>query len=82
MLAYVFFSFQLFFNLLWSILFFLLRSPGAAAIEIGLLIISLVFTILATYQIRKTAAYLLLPYLAWISFAAYLNIQVFILNRI
>jgi len=81
MLAYVFFGFQLFFNLLWSVLFFLLKSPGAALIEIGLLLISLIFTIIAVYRIHKSAAYLLLPYLAWISFASYLNLQVFILNR-
>lgn len=81
MLAYVFFHFQLVFNLLWSIFFFLLKSPGAALAEIGLLIISVIFTLISSYRVNKTSAYLLIPYLIWISFAAYLNYQVFILNR-
>lgn len=81
MLAYVFFTFQLFLNLLWSVLFFLLKSPGAAAFEIGLLDITVIFAIISAYRVSKTSAYLLLPYLGWISFATWLNWQIFILNR-
>lgn len=80
-IAYFFFHIQLFLNLLWSILFFGFKSPGAAAIEIGLLIIAVLFTIISSYRVNKLAAYLLLPYLGWISFATYLNISIYQLNR-
>jgi translocator protein len=61
---------QLALNLLWSILFFGRRQVRAAFVEIVLLLAALVATIVAFARIRLTAAALLLPYLAWTSFAA------------
>jgi len=81
LIATSFFSIQLILNLLWSILFFGFHSPLAGLLEIGLLIISVIFTIIAAFRIHRVAGLLLLPYLAWISFASFLNFTVFQLNR-
>jgi translocator protein len=80
-IAVGFFFTQLILNLLWSVIFFGLRNPALALIEIGLLDITVVFTIIASYRVHKTAGLILLPYLAWILFATWLNFQIFILNR-
>lgn len=71
---------QLSLNILWSILFFGLHSIGAALVEIVLLWASIVVTIVLFWRVSKTAAVLLLPYLLWVTFAAFLNYQLFILN--
>ncbi len=81
LMAKLFFFLQLIFNLLWSIFFFGLKSPMLAFVEIGLLDITVIFTIIAAYRIKKSAAYFLIPYLLWISFATILNYQIVLLNR-
>ncbi len=81
LIAGSFFYIQLGFNLFWSILFFGFKNPFAGLLEIGFLVISVVFTIISSIRVSKTAALLLLPYLAWISFASYLNFAVYQLNR-
>jgi tryptophan-rich sensory protein len=75
-----FFGVQLFLNFLWSILFFGLHNPGLALVEIILLWISILFTHIYFFKISKLAARLLLPYLAWVSFAAILNFEIWRLN--
>ncbi|MBL9014137.1 MAG: tryptophan-rich sensory protein [Myxococcales bacterium] len=67
------FGVQLVGNALWSWLFFGLHAPGAALVEIGLLWAAILATILAFSRTSPTAALLLVPYLAWVSFATYLN---------
>lgn len=79
--ALQFFAIQLFLNIAWSFLFFGLRSPYLAFIEIIFLWIAILFTIIKFYKIQKTSAYLLLPYILWVSFAAVLNYSLWILNR-
>lgn len=74
------FVFQLVLNTLWSILFFGMQNPAAAFGEIILLWLAIVATIVAFYRVSKPAAYLLLPYIAWVSFAAYLNYSIWMLN--
>jgi tryptophan-rich sensory protein len=74
------FGIQLFLNVLWSFLFFGLRSPLYGFIEIIVLWIAIGFTILKFYRISKNAALLLLPYIAWVSVAATLNYYIWILN--
>ncbi len=74
------FTGQLVLNTLWSIIFFGLQSPGWALIDILLMWISIVATIIVFYRISRPAAYLLLPYLAWVSFASYLNYAIWTLN--
>lgn len=74
------FVLQLVLNTLWSIIFFGLRSPGGAFIEIIFLWLAILWTIVAFHKISKAAAYLLIPYILWVSFAAYLNYAIWILN--
>lgn len=71
---------QLVLNTLWSIIFFGMRSPGAAFIEIIFLWIAILATIIAFSKISRVGAWLLLPYILWVSFAAYLNYMILILN--
>ncbi len=78
--AYFLFSIQLVLNALWSIIFFGMKSPGLAFLEIIFLWLAIGLTAKEFYKISKPAAYLLLPYLAWVSFAALLNFSVWTLN--
>ena len=75
-----FFGVQLALNALWSILFFGLQLPMVAFFEIVLLWIAIAFTIYNFYPISKKAAYLLIPYICWVSFAALLNYSIWVLN--
>lgn len=75
------FGVQLLLNALWSIIFFGLRQPGIACVDIVLLWISILFTMMFFAKISKPASWLLLPYLVWVSFASYLNISIAMLNR-
>lgn len=79
--ALIYFSVQLFFNFLWSIIFFGLHSPFVALIDIVLLLVTIFITILKFYNISKPAAYLLIPYILWVSFATLLNLSIILLNK-
>lgn len=72
---------QLILNGLWTPLFFGLRMPLVAFIEILLLWTAIVFTIIASARVSMPAALLLLPYIVWTSFAAVLNFSIWLLNR-
>jgi tryptophan-rich sensory protein len=74
------FGIQLFLNVLWSILFFGMHYLLYGFIEIVLLWISIAVTIILFFKVSKAAAYLLLPYILWVTIAASLNYYVFILN--
>lgn len=71
---------QLLLNTLWSFIFFGLQNPGAALVEIGLLWLAILATMVAFARISKPVAWLLLPYLFWVSFASYLNYAIWSLN--
>ncbi|MBN1156445.1 tryptophan-rich sensory protein [Candidatus Woesearchaeota archaeon] len=71
---------QLWLNILWSLLFFGLRNPLFALIGIVLLWLMILWTIISFYKIEKKAAYLLIPYILWVSFAAVLNFAIVLLN--
>ena len=71
---------QLFFNFLWSFIFFESQALGWAFAEIILLWLLINLTIIQFSKISKPAAYLLLPYIAWVCFAAILNYNILILN--
>jgi translocator protein len=62
-------------NFLWTYLFFGLRSPLAALVDIAILDLTLVWLIVAFSSASGLAAALLLPYLLWVSFATYLNVM-------
>jgi tryptophan-rich sensory protein len=74
------FAGQLVLNTLWSIIFFGLHSPGGALIEIIFLWLAILATIFAFARIYKTAAWLLVPYILWVSFAMHLNYAIWTLN--
>lgn len=71
---------QLLLNILWSVLFFGLKRPDWAFLEIMVLWIAILKTILEFGKVDKRAARLLLPYLLWVSFASILNLAVARLN--
>lgn len=75
------FSLQLIANAIWSVLFFGLKSPACALADIVLLLLLIVATIAAFWQVYRPAAYLLVPYALWVSFATYLNSAIVLLNR-
>jgi tryptophan-rich sensory protein len=74
------FGIQLALNVLWSFLFFGLKSPYYAFVEIVLLWFAIFLTILKFRKISETASYLLFPYILWVSFAMLLNYYLWILN--
>jgi len=75
------FSAQLVLNILWSLIFFSLHSPFWAFIEIIALWLLILWTIIAFYRLDKVAGLILIPYILWVSFASFLNLTVYLLNR-
>lgn len=75
------FAVQLGLNLAWSPLFFGLRSPGAALLDIWALWLAIAATLVAFFRIERIAAALLVPYWLWVSFATALNAAIWTLNR-
>lgn len=67
-------------NVLWSVLFFSMRRPDWAAFEVVLLWLSIVLLMRVAGRRDRIAGWLLLPYLAWVSFAAVLNLTIVRLN--
>lgn len=78
--AYFWFGVQLFFNFIWSPIFFGAEQYLVAFIILVLLWISIIAMILSFYKISKSAALLQIPYLIWVTFAGYLNLAIYILN--
>lgn len=78
--ALMFFALQLVLNALWSILFFGMRNPFYGLIEIVFLWAAIALTILKFYKISRTASYLLIPYVCWVSYAAFLNYGIWRMN--
>ncbi len=69
-------------GILWSVLFFSLRHPDWALIEVVFFWLSIVALIVGLLPISRRASWLLAPYLAWVSFAGILNLAVVRLNAI
>ena len=78
--ALLIFLAQLALNAVWTPLFFGLHRPGVAFAEIVLLWLAIAATIAAFRSVSRVAAWLLAPYLAWVSFAAVLNFALWRLN--
>lgn len=74
------FGLQLVLNTLWSIIFFGWQNPGGAFAEIIALWLMIAATIYAFYKVSRPAAWMLAPYIIWVSFAAYLNYAIWQLN--
>lgn len=78
--ALVLFGAQLFLNLIWSVVFFGMEAPGLGLVEISVLWVAISLTIVAFMKVSRVAGWLLAPYLAWATFAAFLNAGIFLLN--
>ncbi len=74
------FAAQLALNVLWSAVFFGLHSIAGALAVIAILWLSIAWTAVSFYRVSRNAAYLLVPYLLWTSFAAVLNYYLWTLN--
>lgn len=79
-LAYWLFAINLFFNALWSYVFFGLQMTSAGLLVIAVLIFISIWLMRSFLKINKTAGYLILPYILWLCFAFYLNGMVVYLN--
>jgi benzodiazapine receptor len=75
------FAFQLALNGLWSYLFFGLKNPMLAGLEIIVLWLLIYETYIQFNKINKISGYLMLPYLGWVSFALVLNACIWWLNK-
>ena len=74
------FALNAFLNTLWSLLFFRLERPDLAFYEVGFLWLSIVLLIVLLVRGSRVSAWLLVPYLVWVSFAAFLNWNIVQLN--
>ncbi len=74
------YALQLVLNAGWSALFFGLRSPGLALLEVGFLWIAILATAWAFWRVSKLAGVLMAPYLIWVTFAAVLNAMIWKMN--
>ena len=79
--SFVFYGISLFLNFFWSVIFFNMQAFLFSFIWLLLLWVSVLLTILQYRKISPLAAALQAPYLLWITFAGYLNLAIFILNR-
>jgi benzodiazapine receptor len=75
------FAVQLLLNAAWSPIFFRYHRLGASVAELCVLWCAIVVTVVAFARVRASAAWLLVPYLLWVTFAAGLNVAIWRLNR-
>ena len=78
--AITLFAIQLVLNFFWSFIFFKQHQPGWALVEIIVMWVFILLTIFSFAPISKTAAWLLVPYISWVSFASILNYTIWKLN--
>lgn len=78
--ALTLYGIQLAFNFLWSIVFFNLNAYWFAFVWLIILWVLIIVTTVLFYRISKAAGYLMIPYLIWVTFAAYLNFAIAMLN--
>jgi tryptophan-rich sensory protein len=71
---------QLLLNAAWTPVFFGAREPGWAFAVIIAMWTAIIFTLIAFLKVRRSAGILLIPYIAWVSFAAFLNFTLWRLN--
>jgi len=78
--ALFWFGIQLFLNMLWSVLFFGLKSPFFAFVGIIFLWVAIFLTLVKSFKVSRLAGVLFVPYICWVSFAAVLNFSIWNLN--
>lgn len=79
-MAFSLYALQLMLNALWTPLFFGMHSSGLALAVLLALLVVLIGNVAAFHRIKPAAAYLLLPYVAWVAFAALLNAAIYLMN--
>lgn len=79
--ALIIYAVQLVFNFFWTIIFFNMQSYLFAFIWLVILWILIIAMIVSFWKISKPAALLQIPYLLWVTFAGYLNLGVYLLNK-
>lgn len=77
----VLYSIQLLLNVVWSYIFFGRKNPKLALVEIVALWISILATTVEFWKHSQIAGWLMVPYLLWVTFATYLNLTIWSLNR-
>lgn len=78
--ALLFYGIQLVFNFFWTIIFFNFGAYTAAFVWLIILLALIVITTVKFSRVDKTAAYLMIPYIVWVTFAGYLNLGIAMLN--
>ncbi len=78
--ALLIYGIQLFFNFFWSIIFFRFEMYLFAFVWLMIMWVLIIINTVQFYRIKPLAGYLLIPYLLWVTFAAYLNLGIYILN--
>lgn len=78
--GFLLFYLQLFFNFCWSFIFFNAQAYLFSFIWIIILLALIIATTIEFYKINKTAAYLMIPYILWVTFASVLNFSIYLLN--
>ncbi len=78
--ALTLYGIQLFFNFCWSIIFFNWEMYLFAFIWLLIMWVLIILTTMLFYRIERKAGYLMIPYIVWVTFAAYLNLGIYILN--
>ena len=78
--ALLFYGIQLVFNFFWTIIFFNFGAYTAAFVWLIVLLALIVVTAVKFSRIDKAAAYLMIPYIVWVTFAGYLNLGIALLN--
>lgn len=79
--AIVWFCAQLAANLMWSFVFFGAQRPELGVMDIMVLWALIVATMVFFFKVNRTAGWLMVPYLAWVTFAGYLNWAIWVMNR-
>lgn len=79
--AVFFFVVQIILNYLWSVIFFRFQLYGVAFVELLLLLFFIIVTTVEFAKIDKKAAWLMVPYIIWVAFAAILNYSVWMQNK-
>ncbi|MFT3933454.1 MAG: TspO/MBR family protein [Chitinophagaceae bacterium] len=79
--AIIIFIAQMALNFIWSYIFFNQHQPGWAFVDIVVLWLAIICTIIAFSRINSGAAWLLVPYISWVSFAAILNYVIWQMNK-
>ncbi len=79
--SYLFWTAQLILNFFWSLIFFHWHNIGLALIEIVAMWLMIFITILSFAKVNKKAAWLMVPYISWVSFATILNAAFYYLNK-